>query len=361
MRACFVVHDPSWCGATRAFADAATLLAARGYETCFAAPSQSDAERALRAAGHDAIGVATGGGWVRQGWHLRRVIAARLTEVVFVHTDREHLVAAAAVRLAGRGAVVRRTAAGDRLSLGRDGRLAMRIAATGFVFAHADDLRSATPPARALAAHIAPPGVAFAPPRPAAPAAVGAIRPPAPHLLIVAGADRRRDLLVAIRTLALLAPRRPELRTVIVTSAADADLVRVEAAALGVADRVTCLPPQTALADALRGAALAWVIASADDAVYAMLDALASGVPVLSERSPLAARYIEDGVSGLLRHRAEDAEWASVIAGLLARPDQGDTMRAGAREAAARAPFDAGAEGWLLVADAARDRTRWTT
>ena len=64
MRACFVVHGAAWCGATRAFADAATLLAARGYETCFVAPAGSEAGRLLTEAGHDVIGVASGGGWM---------------------------------------------------------------------------------------------------------------------------------------------------------------------------------------------------------------------------------------------------------------------------------------------------------
>ena len=97
-----MVRDAAWSGATRAFADAAVLLAARGYETCFVVPSGSEAERCLAAAGHDVIGVRGGGGWLRAGWRLRGVVASRLSEVLFVHDDREHLAAAAAVRLAGR-------------------------------------------------------------------------------------------------------------------------------------------------------------------------------------------------------------------------------------------------------------------
>ena len=121
-----MVREAAWSGATRAFADAATLLAARGYETCFAAPAGSEAERCLVTAGHDVVGVTTGGGWLRAGWRLRQVVTSRLSEVLFVHDDAEHLTAAAAVRLAGRGAVVRRTPFGERLALGRDGRWAMR-------------------------------------------------------------------------------------------------------------------------------------------------------------------------------------------------------------------------------------------
>ncbi len=362
MRACFVAHGAAWSGSTRAFADAATLLGARGYETCLVAPVGSEAERCLLAAGHDVIGLASGGGWMRAGWRLRRVISARLTEVLFVHDDGEHLAAAAAARFSGRGAVVRRTAAGERLALGREGRLAMRLAATGFVFAHADDMRGTEPPHGALAALVAPPGVpapAAGTPRPSA--AIGAIQPDVQRLVVVAGADRRREMLVALRALALLAPRLPALRMTMVAPMADADAVRIEAAALGVAGRLQWSSGGSRSDDVLAGAVLAWVIASGDDAVFAILDAMRQGVPVLGERTPLTARYVEDGVTGILRHRGDETRWASEIAAALAHPDRADALRTAARQSAARWPADAGADGWLQAADAARDRTRWAT
>jgi glycosyltransferase involved in cell wall biosynthesis len=358
VRACFVVRHPEWTGATRAFADAATLLAARGYETCFATPAQSEVERLLSDAGHDVIGLASGGGWMRAGWRLRGVVARRLSEVLFVHDDREHLVAAAAIRFAGRGAVVRRTASGDRLSLGRDGRFAMRLAATGFVFAHDDDMRGMQPPRGALAAHVAPPGVAVAAPQPAA--SIGAIEPERGYRIVVfAGADRRREALVALRALALLAPRIPALRATFFSPADDTDAVRLEAAALGVAERIEWRATGARREEALSAASLAWVIATSDDAVFAMLDALAHGVPVVGERSPLAVRFVEDGVTGILRHKGDEAEWASVVATALAQSERGTVMAAAARAAAVRAAFEAGADGWLQATEAARDRTRW--
>ena len=358
MRACFVAHGAAWSGSTRAFADAATLLGARGYETCLVAPAGSEAERCLGAEGHDVIGLASGGGWLRAGRRLRGVISARLTEGLFVHDDGAHLAAAAAVRLAGRGAVVRRTPAGERLSLGRQGRFAMRLAATGFVFAHADDMGGTEPPRGALSALVAPPGVASATSRPSA--AVGAIQPDGQRLVVFAGADRRRELLVALRALALLAPRLPALRATVYSPAADADAVRIEAAALGVAGRLDWRAAGARRDDMLAVAALAWVIASADDAVFAILDALRHGVPVLGERTPLSARYVEDGVSGVLRHRSDEAQWASVVAATLAHAERADAMRAAAQQSVERWPLDAGADGWLQAADAARDRTRWT-
>jgi len=360
VRACFVVEEPDWSGAARAFADGAALLRAHGYETCLVAPPASESERVLRALGHDVIGLDSSGGWLRRGWRLRRVIMARLTEVVFAQGDRAHLTAAAGVRLAGRGAVVRRNPSGERLALGADGRFAARLAATAYLFAHPDDARGVEPPRGALAAHVAPPGVAAATPGPGrAPATVGAIQPDGQHVVLIAGADRRRDVLVALRALSLLAARLPALRATICTPLPDADAARLEAAALGIGARVEWRPAGSVRADLFDGVALAWVIASADEAAFGILDALASGVPVLAERGPVSARFVEHGVSGLLRHRADDAEWASAIAEFLTLAERAESLRAGARRAATRWPADGGADGWLAVADAARDRTKW--
>jgi len=363
VRACFVVRHATWSGNARAFADAATLLAARGYETCFAVPEASETARVLSAAGHDVIGLPWTGGWLRAGWRLRGVVARRLSEVLFVHDDREHLEAAAAVRLSGRGAVVRRTPSAERLTLGRDGRFAMRLAATGFVFAHADDVRGMTPPRGALAAHVAVPGVApVAPPAADAVASIGGAGVAddgSLRVVIVAGADRRHETLVALRALALLAPRLPALRATVFTPAADVDAARLEAAALGVADRIAWCAAGAPRGDALRGARLAWVVASADDAAFAQLDALAHGVPVLAERAPVAARFTDDGVAGLLLRRSDEAGWASVIAAALADTPRHAAMSDAARRAAARWPFDGGVDGWLQVTEAARDRARW--
>jgi glycosyltransferase involved in cell wall biosynthesis len=166
-------------------------------------------------------------------------------------------------------------------------------------------------------------------------------------------------MFVALRALALLAPRLPALRAIVFSPAADADAVRIEAAAIGIAERLEWRTSGSPRHDALADAALAWVIASGDDAVFAMLDALRHGVPVLGEHSPLHARYVEDGVTGVLRHRSDDAEWASVVAATLAHTERADAMRKAARQSIARWPLDAGVDGWLQAADAARDRTRW--
>src|ERR1019366_3013980 len=97
---CFYHAEPEWSGRARAFADAAGELRTRGYEVTFVCERGSDVERRLSAAGHDPIGIRTRGNWLAVGWRLGRVMRRKFVEAVFVHSEREQLQAAAAVRFA---------------------------------------------------------------------------------------------------------------------------------------------------------------------------------------------------------------------------------------------------------------------
>src|ERR1700722_17892396 len=132
MRVCMSHADHEWSGRARAFADAAAALRARGCEVTVVCTRGSAVEQRLLSSGHDPIGIRTRGTWLGVGWRLARVLRRNFVEVVFVHSEREQLHAAAAVRLSGRGAVVRRTPPFGRLTFGRGARFAARIAATGF-------------------------------------------------------------------------------------------------------------------------------------------------------------------------------------------------------------------------------------
>src|ERR1019366_10357242 len=134
MRVCFYHAEPEWSGRARAFADAAAALRERGYEVTVVCERGSARERRLTAAGHDPIGLRTTGSWVGAGWRLGRVLRRKFVEAGFVHSEREQLQAAAAVRFADRGAIVRRMPPFGSLTLGGDARFAARLAATGFPF-----------------------------------------------------------------------------------------------------------------------------------------------------------------------------------------------------------------------------------
>ena len=75
-----------------------------------------------------------GGPWMNESLRLRQVLLEHYVEVVFVHSEREQLVASLAIRLAERAALVRRIPAGATLSRGPEARLGERLAATGYLF-----------------------------------------------------------------------------------------------------------------------------------------------------------------------------------------------------------------------------------
>jgi hypothetical protein len=356
MRVCFYHAEPEWSGRARAFGDAAVALRARGYEVTFVCPRGSAVERRLATAGHDPIGIRTGGPWPVVGWRLGRVLRRKFVEAVFVHSEREQLQAAAAVRLADRGAIVRRMPPFGSLTLGRDARFASRIAATGFLFAFDADLRAARPPARALEPFVAPPGIALAAPAPAV------RRDGERHIVCFFSDDGRAAASAAIRTAALLAERHPDVRLTLLGPGDRRDALRLQSAALGVVGRVD-LPAADATDGADRAtiarAEFGWVLATGDDAMFATLDCFAAGVPVVAGRNPLSGRLVRDGETGVLTTAIDAADVAAVFAALLADPARRERLASAARADAAAWPMSAMAEGFERAAITARDRTKW--
>ena len=356
MRVCFYHAEPEWSGRARAFADAAVALRERGYEVSLVCPRGSAVERRLSAAGHNVIGIRTGGGWLRVGWRIRQVLRQNFVEAVFVHSEREQLEAAAAVRLADRGAIVRRMPPFGRLTLGRDARFAARIAATGFLFAFDADMRAARPPARALEPFVAPPGIA---PRPAAPPVTA---DSGCAIACFFNDESRGAVSVALRAVALLAERHPDLRLSLIGPGDRDEALKVQAAALGIVSRVDL--PHADAAEAsdratLAGADLGWVLAGGDDGMFGILDCFAAGVPVLAERNPLSGRLVRDGETGVLTSALDAAGHAALLAALLADHSRRERLARGARAAAGAWPIAAMAEGFERATAVARDRTKW--
>src|SRR4051812_9724572 len=139
MRVLFFHTGREWSGEARVFAAAGRVLMTRGYQVTYAAPAESVAERRAAEEGLETVPMDLGGPWLMQAHRLKQVLLDYFVEVVYVHDEREQLIASAAVRLAERGAVVRRTPTGGRLVTSRGARFAMRLAATGFVFTSANE------------------------------------------------------------------------------------------------------------------------------------------------------------------------------------------------------------------------------
>lgn len=352
MRVCFYSTESDWSGRPRAFRDGALELAARGYEVTAVCPHDSEAGRVFSGAGLTVIAMRGDGNSIASGWRLSRALRRHFTEVVFVHSEREQLHAALAVRFAGRGAVVRRVPPLARLTTGRDARLASRLAGTGYLFSFDGDLRGSTPPPRALEPVVAPPGA-----RAGAPSRTGV----AGERSIVCTYDSEHTgrVAVALRTTAMLAANHPELRLTLFGPGDPRETVRIQAAALGIGHIVRFVPGSADNSGLMVHADLAWVLADGDAAAFACLDALSAGVPILAERSPLSTRFVEDDVSGILTGTLDAAAGAATISALFADWPRRQRLGHGAAAAAPHWPLAATGAGFERAASAARDRTRW--
>jgi glycosyltransferase involved in cell wall biosynthesis len=358
VRALFLHLTPSWSGGARLIAQAARGLAERGYSTTIVCMPASEVEHVLAGGGTEVVALSMQGGWIARSWRLRRILLDRFVDVVFVHTDREQRLAAFALRLGNRGGVVRRLAAGTRLLPYNDGGVALRVAATTFLFSTEEARLESAVPLRAVASVVAEVGTdprLHDGIRPVPRASVGASGAARLIVCVTDGTARPRVANV-LRTVALLAPRHPELRLVLIGRGSDGEEVRMHAAALGITPVVTHLGQREDHLAVLRAADIGWVTASGDDAALAYLDFMALRVPILAERTPLAQHYVADGIAGVLLPPADPPAMAAIVAGYLAHDEQRTAMGNAGRTRVAR-EFGEGEmlDGFARAAEAARD------
>lgn len=367
MRALFYHPSHVWTGSARAFAHAGRGLARRGWQVTFACAEEGEARRHAERLGLHVVAVEADANVLGATGDLARVVREQFAEAVFVHGERDHLVAAGAVWRAGRGAVVRRVPAGEQLTVGRTLRTALARQASCFLFttpAQAEALGARERPL-ALGSVVAELGVELPPLAP--PPAAGDDEPPrpagrlAPRTLVCVH-EPRAQLATAtmLRATAMLAPRHPGLRVALVGPGADDEGLRMHAAALGINRVVEHLGDRVEAPALLPHAALAWVVAAGDDGGFGALDAMAARVPVLVERGSVAAGYAPDGIAGVHLEPGDVPGTAAVIAQLLtAEPDRLAMGAAGRARVERTNALDPMVDGFARAAAAARDRTRW--
>ena len=117
MRALFYVDSADWTGSARVFATAAQALVARGWQATYACCAGGSACGHAERMGLEVVKLEADAMFLSRTGDLRKAIKGSFAEAVFVHSEREQLAAAAAVRAAGRGA-----AAAAPTSAGRPGR-----------------------------------------------------------------------------------------------------------------------------------------------------------------------------------------------------------------------------------------------
>jgi len=362
MRVLFYYSSPEWTGSARAFADAGRVLLARGYQVVFVCPPASAVEQNVASEGFEVDPLEPAGSLLGESLRLRDILLDRFAEAVFVHTEHEHLIAACAVRMAARGAVLRRTPAGARFEAGGEARLATWLAASGFVFTSEAERRAAPSLRGRIAPVVAELGVDVArydEVRPAAPQSTG-IRPSDFLLVCVYDPSGRVRAATVLRTVALLAPRHPELHLALVGPGSDAEELRMHAAALGINRVVSHLGERDDHLSVLRAAHIGWVVADHDTGSYAALDLMALRKPVLVDRGAVARRYIADGITGMHLPPGDAPATAAALAAVLAREPEREAMgQAGRARAAREFSEQATVDALERAIEGARDRSRW--
>src|SRR2546423_3379502 len=139
MRVLFYHTAQQWSGSARAFAVAARGLQERGDSVSVVCRADTQVEQAFARDGLEVVPLPISGAVSRDAWRIRAVLKDKLTEVVFVHTEHEQLVASSAMRLAERGTVIRRIPAGSGVTMTRGTKLAGRIATARLLFSTETD------------------------------------------------------------------------------------------------------------------------------------------------------------------------------------------------------------------------------
>jgi len=364
MRVLFLHTEPQWSGGARIFGAAARGLTARGHQVTMVCTADCTVHERLSSDGADVVVLPADGTIAGDAWRLRGILQERFIEVVFVHSEREQLAVASAMRLAERGAVFRRVPEGEPLVVHGSGRFAGRVASSGVIFATEAERDRAKDALGgfSLGALVAPTGVDVSLYDQVTPVPRANVGAPTHSRLIVCVYDpsARTRLTTVLRTMAVLAPRHPELHLAIVGPGSDAEDVRMHAAALGINNVVSHLGERDDHLGILASAEVGWVAADHDDAALGFLDLMALRVPIVAERSPLAARYVADGIVGVLIPPGDPSETAAAVAAFLARDDQRTTMGNAGRTRVAREFAETTlVAGFEQAVQVAGDRTAW--
>jgi len=368
-----------WSGTARAFAVAARSLAARGHTARFLAEPDSSVEQSVSriattaskqgadlqgqrdVAPFEIVQYEGSGWWFGAASRLRKLFRRWDADVVFVTTEREHLIASVACWLGRRGSVVRRTPAGCVLDMHFAGRFAAWLTATSYLFADENDVRMAKLPRKAGTPTVAMLGVDTSryPERTGGATPENADGLGIRYIICVYDPTSRRRAATAIRTVSMLSPRHPYLRLMIFGAGSDSEELRMQAAALGVLDLVSFLGERDDHLLLMRDADLGWVVAEADTAAYGILDLMALGVPVIAAEGTIAEAYVANMITGTLIPPDDAATTASAVASLLTNEEQRAAIGAAGRQRVAREfPEQAMVDGFEKAANAAGGRSR---
>ncbi len=351
-----------WSGTARAAATLGRLLDASGAKVTASVRPDSMVEERFAIEGLDVAALDLEAGFREDVQRLRKVIGDYFVEVVLVTGAYEHRVAAAAIRLAGRGAIIRRLRSGERASGRVVDNLSARVAPAGWIFASESDRHASRLPSEALGGAVVPLGVSTEhhdAVRPV-PRSAFSFTGGGPTIVCVGDSDVRRRATALLRAVSLLLPRHPALRLLFVGRGTDDDDLRMHAAALGITRVARFLGERRDHLGIMRSADIGWVLADGDEAAWGCLDFMALGVPLLAPANSVARQYVADEITGILLTQDDGPESAASMTTLLANTSDRRRMGDAARSRSAREfPESAMSEAIVDVVGRARDRERW--
>ncbi len=313
MKLLFYHSSGHWSASSRAFAAAARGLADRGNEITIVCCGGGTAHTGFDATGLDIVALPIGEGYGRDTVRLRKIFSERGPESVFLHTEREHVVVSAALRLGQRGSVIRRIPTGGSVTTTRTGRLVGRLSTSRLLFTSEADRARLAPNAESFVAPVGVDATRLADAR-ATSRERFAIKDDTQLMVCVIDQRAGSRLTTPMRTLALLADRHPNLRLALVGRDADADDTKMHAAALGVTRLVRFFGERADASDICAAADLGWVAAEGDEAAFACLDFMSARVPIIAERTPTIAHFVPDGIAGVLLPPADPSDTAAAVA-----------------------------------------------
>ena len=156
--------------------------------------------------------------------------------------------------------------------------------------------------------------------------------PSAPLVFVFSRLNRMKGLAYFLEAVALLAPRFPEVRFLIVGDGAAREELEAHSSRLGLSELVTFTGFRTDVPDLLRETAVSVLPSLSEGFSNSLLESMAAGVPMVATNVGGNPELIEHSVSGLLVPVRDSVALASAIASLLEDPEMATRIgEAGAR------------------------------
>jgi len=157
-------------------------------------------------------------------------------------------------------------------------------------------------------------------------------RPGSAHLVVARNLEPIYDIATALRAFALVHEHLPEARLTVAGSGPEGEALQGQATELGIADAVDFCGrlDRDRMAELYRSASVVLNPSRVDNMPNSILEAMASGAPVVSTDVGGVPFIVRNGVTGLLVAAEDHPAMAAAVRRVLAEPDLAERLRAAA-------------------------------